>query len=341
MVNDLGGARTGEGSDAGPAQAVVDEITAAGGKAAANTDDISSWAGAEAVVNQAVDDVRRARRPRQQRRHPARQDELQHDRGRVGLGHQGPPQGSLRTVRFAAAYWRQKSKDDRRAGERQDRQHRVRVGPVRQRRPGELRGGEGRDRGDDDRARTRARALRRARATRSRRSRSPASPRTSWASGPMPTKRRRRRSTRRTSRRRVGWLASDLSDGVTGQVVKIQGGVCQIVQGWRPVTADHERQAVDDRVDRRGTRRRCSRSRTPASRRSCLHDAEVTGRAVSRGVTRSSRFRDELRAFLDEHAPPRGPGAASTSPTPAPRSAPSSSRDGRATGRRRCSTTAG
>ena len=33
----------------------------------------------------------------------------------------------------------------------------------------------------------------------------------------------------------VGWLASDLSDGVSGQVVKIQGGVCQIVQGWRPV----------------------------------------------------------------------------------------------------------
>jgi hypothetical protein len=34
----------------------------------------------------------------------------------------------------------------------------------------------------------------------------------------------------------VGWLASDLSEGVTGQVVKIQGGICQIVQGWRPIT---------------------------------------------------------------------------------------------------------
>jgi len=34
----------------------------------------------------------------------------------------------------------------------------------------------------------------------------------------------------------VGWLASDLSDGVSGQVVKIQGGICQIVQGWRPIT---------------------------------------------------------------------------------------------------------
>jgi hypothetical protein len=34
----------------------------------------------------------------------------------------------------------------------------------------------------------------------------------------------------------VGWLASDLSDGVSGQVVKVQGGMAQIVQGWRPVS---------------------------------------------------------------------------------------------------------
>ena len=54
VVNDLGGARTGEGADAGPAQQVVDEITAAGGKAEANTDDISSWSGAENLINQAV-----------------------------------------------------------------------------------------------------------------------------------------------------------------------------------------------------------------------------------------------------------------------------------------------
>ena len=47
VVNDLGGARTGEGSDVGPAQQVVDEIVAAGGKAVANTNDCSSWSGAE------------------------------------------------------------------------------------------------------------------------------------------------------------------------------------------------------------------------------------------------------------------------------------------------------
>jgi NAD(P)-dependent dehydrogenase (short-subunit alcohol dehydrogenase family) len=54
-VNDLGGSRDGTGGSAGPAQAVVDEITAAGGEAVANTDDISSWAGAEKLVATAVD----------------------------------------------------------------------------------------------------------------------------------------------------------------------------------------------------------------------------------------------------------------------------------------------
>jgi hypothetical protein len=34
----------------------------------------------------------------------------------------------------------------------------------------------------------------------------------------------------------VAWLASDLSEGVNGQVLKIQGGMAQIVQGWRPIS---------------------------------------------------------------------------------------------------------
>jgi NAD(P)-dependent dehydrogenase (short-subunit alcohol dehydrogenase family) len=34
----------------------------------------------------------------------------------------------------------------------------------------------------------------------------------------------------------VGWLVSDLSTGVTGQVLKVQGGLAQVVQGWRPVS---------------------------------------------------------------------------------------------------------
>src|SRR5690348_9901928 len=54
VVNDLGGANDGSGSDAGPAQQVADEIVAAGGRAVANTDDVSSWAGAEGLVKQAI-----------------------------------------------------------------------------------------------------------------------------------------------------------------------------------------------------------------------------------------------------------------------------------------------
>jgi NAD(P)-dependent dehydrogenase (short-subunit alcohol dehydrogenase family) len=54
VVNDLGGARDGSGSSTGAAQAVVDEIVAAGGVAVANTDDISSWDGAKDLIDQAV-----------------------------------------------------------------------------------------------------------------------------------------------------------------------------------------------------------------------------------------------------------------------------------------------
>ena len=55
IVNDVGAAVTGEGGDRSPAQQTVDEIVAAGGEAAINADDVSSWAGAEQLVRQAVD----------------------------------------------------------------------------------------------------------------------------------------------------------------------------------------------------------------------------------------------------------------------------------------------
>jgi NAD(P)-dependent dehydrogenase (short-subunit alcohol dehydrogenase family) len=55
IVNDLGGSRDGTGTDRGPAQEVVDEIIAAGGQAVVNTDDISDWAGAERLIQQAID----------------------------------------------------------------------------------------------------------------------------------------------------------------------------------------------------------------------------------------------------------------------------------------------
>jgi len=54
LVNDLGGAIDGSGSDIAAAQSVADEIIAAGGEAVANTDSVSSFAGAKAMVEQAV-----------------------------------------------------------------------------------------------------------------------------------------------------------------------------------------------------------------------------------------------------------------------------------------------
>jgi NAD(P)-dependent dehydrogenase (short-subunit alcohol dehydrogenase family) len=54
VVNDLGGSNAGEGADAGPAQEVVEEIRAAGGKAVANTDNVAQWDGAKNLVDQAI-----------------------------------------------------------------------------------------------------------------------------------------------------------------------------------------------------------------------------------------------------------------------------------------------
>ena len=54
VVNDLGGEWDGTGTDDRPAQQVVDEIVAAGGKGAANYEDISTWSGAQALIDQAV-----------------------------------------------------------------------------------------------------------------------------------------------------------------------------------------------------------------------------------------------------------------------------------------------
>lgn len=55
VVNDLGGAMDGSGGDLSPAQQVVEEIKAAGGEAVANGDDVSSWDGAERLIQTAID----------------------------------------------------------------------------------------------------------------------------------------------------------------------------------------------------------------------------------------------------------------------------------------------
>ena len=54
LVNDFGGSASGEGSDATPAQQVVDEIKAAGGEAIANAASIADPGGARSIIEDAV-----------------------------------------------------------------------------------------------------------------------------------------------------------------------------------------------------------------------------------------------------------------------------------------------
>ena len=59
VVNDVGAALDGTGSDASAAQGVVDEITEAGGRAVANSGSVYSVRGADGIVAQAIDEFGR------------------------------------------------------------------------------------------------------------------------------------------------------------------------------------------------------------------------------------------------------------------------------------------
>jgi len=232
VVNDLGGSGAGEGSDETPAQSVVDEITAAGGGAVANYDDCSSWAGAEGMVQQALDAFGRldvlicnAGILRDKMSFNMSEDEFD-SVVRVHLkGHFAP-------AHFAARHWRERSKATGEpaggaivmtssgsglfgnAGQanyaaakagiasmtivlaRELERSGVRVNAIAPVAATRLLGtvGRGEEMAEDPML-------------------SPDNP----AAGAV-------------------WLASPLADGISGQVLKIEGGVAQIVQGWTPVT---------------------------------------------------------------------------------------------------------
>jgi NAD(P)-dependent dehydrogenase (short-subunit alcohol dehydrogenase family) len=110
IVNDLGGNPDGSGADSSPAQKVVDEITAAGGEALANHDDVGDFAGAGNLVAQALDTygqldvlVNNAGILRDNFLHKMSEDEWDLVL-RVHL------KGHFSTLRHAAEHWRERSK---------------------------------------------------------------------------------------------------------------------------------------------------------------------------------------------------------------------------------------
>jgi len=110
IVNDMGGARDGTGSDLTPAQQVVDEIKAAGGEAVVNGADVSDYASAGQMIQQAIDtwgrlDVLISNAGILRDRMLVNMEESEWDAViKVHL------KGTFAPARHAAAYWREQSK---------------------------------------------------------------------------------------------------------------------------------------------------------------------------------------------------------------------------------------
>jgi NAD(P)-dependent dehydrogenase (short-subunit alcohol dehydrogenase family) len=110
VVNDLGGSLAGEGTDATPAQSVVNEIVAAGGEAVASYDDVSDFAAAEHMIQRTIDRygrldilVNNAGILRDRMLVNMTEDEWDAVIAVHLKGHFGP-------TRHAAAYWRERAK---------------------------------------------------------------------------------------------------------------------------------------------------------------------------------------------------------------------------------------
>ncbi len=127
VVNDIGTSREGSGTSAAPAQQVVDEITAAGGEAVANTDDVADWDGAAPAR------ADRDRRPSARSTSSSTMRVFSRDRMLVGMSVEEWDavvrvhlRGHFCTLRHAAAYWRDEV-EGRPRPRRPHRQHLVRA----------------------------------------------------------------------------------------------------------------------------------------------------------------------------------------------------------------------
>jgi NAD(P)-dependent dehydrogenase (short-subunit alcohol dehydrogenase family) len=233
VVNDVGGTRAGEGADKAPAQEVVDEIEAGGGKDVANFDDISTWKGGESIVNQAVEElggldilVNNAGILRDKMSFNMSEEEWDAVIQVHLKGHFCPS-------RFAAAYWRQKSKDSGESCNAKIVSTSSEAG---------LYGNAGQLNYAAAKAGIAAMTIVLARELERFGVRSNAiapvalTRLTEDLMGGQADEKMRAALDPANVAAGVAWLASDLSEGVNGQVLKIQGGLIQIVQGWRPIS---------------------------------------------------------------------------------------------------------
>jgi NAD(P)-dependent dehydrogenase (short-subunit alcohol dehydrogenase family) len=235
VVNDLGGSPGGEGADRGPAQEVVDEIVATGGEAVADTGSVSSWSDAAAMVQLAVDtfgglDVVINNAGILRDKMSFNMEEAEWDAViDVHL------KGHFAVARHAAAYWRARSKE---TGEP------VGAALVNTASESGLYGNAGQANyaaakaGIASLTIVLARELERigvrvnciAPVARTRL--------TETVAGDVmkPPDEGLDRFAPEHVAAVACWLASDLARNLNGQVVKVQGGVVQLLEGWRPLT---------------------------------------------------------------------------------------------------------
>lgn len=235
VVNDVGGEMTGEGTDQRPAQVVVDEIVAAGGRAVANYDSVSSWAGAEALIKQAVDTF-------------GGLNILVNNAGilRDGMSFNLDEaawdavidvhlKGHFAPSKFAAVYWRSLSKETGapidgiivntssesglygNAGQANYAAAKAGIASMTIVMAREL-----------ERYGVRVNAI--APVARTRLTESIAGDMMAQKEGDFD------RFAPENVAAAVAWLASHHSSGINGQVIKVQGGTIQFMEGWRPIT---------------------------------------------------------------------------------------------------------
>jgi NAD(P)-dependent dehydrogenase (short-subunit alcohol dehydrogenase family) len=235
VVNDVGGSAEGAGADATPAQQVVDEIVAAGGEAVANYGSVADFAEAEALVAQAVDTfggldvlVNNAGILRDKMSFNMTEDEWD----LVVAVHM---KGHFCTSRHAAAHWRARAKESGAP---------VGGAIVNTASESGLYGNAGQvnyaaaKAGIASMTIVMARELERvgvrvnciAPVARTRLTEALAGEHMQPKEGDFD------RFAPENVAAVACWLASDLSSELNGQVVKVQGGTVQLLEGWRPLT---------------------------------------------------------------------------------------------------------